>query len=193
LPNPYARRDFSDLPETVSPTASQGNGQGGGPPGNVTLEPGVYPDGLSLSGANDVELEPGVYVLDGNLSINGAVDVTGEGVTIVSRDPDINISGSPDIELTAPDSGPTRGIAMMRRGDEGGGSQIAGTANMTVDGAFYFPDTTLSFRGTPDSRDCLQVVAERVSFLGNAGADFPQDCQDIGTASVGFGGSRLVR
>jgi hypothetical protein len=125
--------------------------------------------------------------------MSGAASLSGEGITLVSRDPDINISGSPDVELTAPDSGPTRGIAMMRRGDEGGGSQITGTSNMTVDGAFYFPDTSLSFKGTPDTRDCLQVVAQRVSFRGNAGADFAQDCDDIGTAEVGFGGARLVR
>jgi len=191
LPDPYARRDFSDLPETVSPTADEGANIGG--VGTTTLEPGVYPDGLSISGAGNVQLEAGVYVIEGNISMSGAASLSGEGITLVSRDPDINISGSPDVELTAPDSGPTRGIAMMRRGDEGGGSQITGTSNMTVDGAFYFPDTSLSFKGTPDTRDCLQVVAQRVSFRGNAGADFAQDCDDIGTAEVGFGGARLVR
>ena len=91
--------------------------------GLVTVNPGTYCGGLSFTGV-DVTLNPGVYVITGNLSINNHHSITGpslsgSGVTIyMTKDSThgygaISISNASSISLSAPTSGPYEGILIF--------------------------------------------------------------------------------
>jgi len=184
LRDPYAGRDFSDLPTAVSPTADVQSR----PNNAVDLEPGVYPDAVDWKG--EVNLAPGVYVMQNNLNIGAQARVRGEGVTLVIDDPDVDINGGASVELSAPTSGSTRGIAMLRSGSESG-IDMGGGSGMVVNGAIYMPSSSIRFRGTSAAGGCLQIVASRV-FLGGT-PDFEHDCAGTGVEPIEIKSVELVR
>jgi hypothetical protein len=74
--------------------------------GNATLSPGIYPDGIKISGKNTkVTLTKGMYCLDGGtnggLIVTGG-DLSGYGVLIVIREGSVQLGGQGAIRLAAP-------------------------------------------------------------------------------------------
>lgn len=76
------------------PTRSTSNISG---QGNVTLDPGRYPNGLSMSGQGRVTFRAGTYVFENNFQVSGQRDVVfGEGIYIFRRG--FDLSGQGDLE-----------------------------------------------------------------------------------------------
>lgn len=73
--------------------------------GDATLNPGIYPNGIKISGNNTkVTLNKGMYCLDGGTNGGLIVDggmLTGYGVLIVIRQGDVSLSGQATIALAA--------------------------------------------------------------------------------------------
>ena len=76
----------------------------------VTIDPGVYCNGLSANAGAELTLNPGVYIIDrGSFAINGGATVTGQGVTLVFTSStggdfaDAKINGGATINLTPPE------------------------------------------------------------------------------------------
>jgi hypothetical protein len=65
---------------------------------NTSLQPGVYPGGISISGNKQYTMAPGIYVLaGGDLSISGSATLTGQGVMFyVTGNTYVASSGAPD-------------------------------------------------------------------------------------------------
>ena len=81
--------------------------------GALTLQPGTYCEGLTVTGSIDVNFEPGVYVFkDGPLIIMGNATVSGEnvGFFFTGDTSTFAFTGSSQVSLTAPDDGPMAGI-----------------------------------------------------------------------------------
>ncbi len=79
----------------------------------VTLEPGVYCDGISIQGSSDVTFAPGVYILkDGGISASGQAKIRGEGVGfyITGNATPIVFGSGTSVSLAAPTSGPMAGL-----------------------------------------------------------------------------------
>lgn len=169
--DPYASRQFNDFPTGTSPTHNALSK----PSQPVTLEPGVYPSGFTFKG--EVTMEPGVYVMRGDVTMSAQAEVFGDGVTIVLDNADINVDGGATTDLTAPTTGSTAGIAVMRQGGAST-STMSGGSSMTINGAIYMPDSELSYAGSSDPGGCLQVVADRVVFSGDT--SFNNYCQAAG-------------
>ena len=129
----------------------------------VYIEPGVYCGGISITGTvENVVLNPGTYVLiDGGLSVNGAMTVSGAGVTffntysMVSKYGPITINGSGTVTLTAPTSGSNKALLFYQDPtvpwSASNGSYIAGAANSVYNGMIYFPTTDLTYSGNSSS------------------------------------------
>ncbi|HEV2198260.1 MAG TPA: pilus assembly protein TadG-related protein [Bryobacteraceae bacterium] len=125
----------------------------------VTLSPGTYCGGISITGSvQNVIFSPGEYILvGGGLSINGGVNVSGSGVTFFNTYDQsnkygaISITGSGTVDFTAPTSGTDKGLLFYQdptvAWSASNDSIIAGGANSVYDGIIYFPTTDLKYAG----------------------------------------------
>src|SRR5262249_52895804 len=95
--------------------------------GSVTLSPGNYCGGLSITGGASVTLNPGVYVIDGGSfqsggnggGNNGTVSINGTGVTIFLTGGSGNYAtmqaaGNANLVLTPPTTGDSAGISIFQ-------------------------------------------------------------------------------
>jgi Flp pilus assembly protein TadG len=144
----------------------------------ITINPGVYCDGISLNAGANVTLNSGIYYLDGGgLSVNGGATLSGSGVTLVftkksGKDwPSATINGNATVNLTPPKSGSTAGIVIFgdRNIPVGTTFKFNGGANQYLGGAIYVPTGAISFAGgAGTSTSCTQIIGDTVSFVGNS-------------------------
>ena len=170
------------------------------PKNGPALSPGVYCNGLSITANANVTLSPGTYIIDrGSFSVAGGATVSGNGVTIVLTDSGgttpaiVSINGGATINLSAPTSGATAGLAFMqdRNGTQGTINKFAGGTTQNIEGAIYFPKETVQFAGgTQTGNGCTQIVADEIDFVGNANLE--SNCSGKGTQNIGGSTSKLV-
>jgi len=129
-------------------------------------------------------------------------DLTG-GVTIVfantTGNPGApNISGGATINMTAPTTGATAGIAMFQQrttctGNGNGGcpASLTGGGTQNVTGAIYFPNSQVSYAGgSSTGSQCTQIVADTINFTG--GSTFNSNCASAGTQTINLTNGSLV-
>lgn len=83
----------------------------------MTLQPGVYCNGLTIDIEAIVHLDPGVYIINGGLLLTrNDGKLIGEGVTIyfTGKDGRLLLDGTTTVSLSAPETGPTAGILLMQ-------------------------------------------------------------------------------
>jgi hypothetical protein len=113
----------SDCPVVADPLASRPPPAVGGCTDNnlvvknnnvVTLNPGVYCGGITISGNAQVTLSSGIYVMkDGGLSVAGTATLTGNnaGIYITGSNPaPLQFGGTSHVAMTAPTDGPMAGL-----------------------------------------------------------------------------------
>lgn len=86
----------------------------------LTLLPGTYCGGLSVTGKVEVQFEPGIYVfLDGKVEIKGNATIRGEnvGMFFSGAASTFEFTGSSQVDLTAPEEGPMAGILFFEDRD----------------------------------------------------------------------------
>ena len=148
--------------------------------GVVSLNPGVYCNGISITSGASVTFQPGVYILNGGgLSVNGNSTIQGSGVTFYNTARGkyvyaaVNLTGGTLGFLNAPTSGPTGGILFFQDRTitpKSGKSTnvIAGSSNLNFTGTFYFPTTDLTFSGGGQvSANYTIFVARTITVGGN--------------------------
>jgi hypothetical protein len=166
----------------------------------ITINPGVYCNGLNLNAGANVTLNPGIYYLDqGSLSVNGGATLNGTGVTLVFTSSnghnyaDATINGGANINLVAPTTGPTAGIVLFgdRNMTVGTTFKLNGGSSEVFGGAIYIPRGSVTFSGGASSTNgCLQLVADTITFVGNA--NFSINCKGYGTKSIGSALAKLT-
>jgi hypothetical protein len=142
----------------------------------VTLSPGTYCAGISISGGSKVTFNPGTYILKGGgLSLSGGSTLTGSGVTFFNTAATgygygpISLSGGTTVTLSAPTTGSLAGILFFQDSSVGAGaaSSFSGGASAILNGTLYFPTTGLSYSGGSSSAYTI-IVADTVNFSGGA-------------------------
>lgn len=129
----------------------------------------------------DLTLEPGLYIVEGDISVNATGTLTGDGVTIILADGGQidNFNGSADINISAPDAadgaGDWEGILFYQDRDDASTctgnncNVINGNTGSTMEGTMYFPNQEVRMNGGNDvDSPCLQIVAYQVSFSGSS-------------------------
>jgi hypothetical protein len=164
---------------------------GGGPP--VTLNPGVYCDGIEVNGRTAI-LNPGTYILrGGGLRLGGGGNLIGTGVTFYNTAGGgysysaINLVGGAATVLTAPTSGPLQGILFFqdRSITSSDANRISGGAAVPITGAFYFPTTPLIYTGGSASiLISTIIVARTLSISGSATVDMNFPVPPVFTGAV---------
>lgn len=146
---------------------------------NITLSPGLYKDGIHVSGSATVTLQPGIYYLEGGLSVTGQATLTGNGVMIYDAaqgdDDGIKVAGGGTLNLTAMTSGTYRGIAIFAARGSESGIRIEGNGSANVTGAIYAPSSTVQISGNgrltmqSDAANALwaQLIAGDLNVYGN--------------------------
>ncbi|MDC8758019.1 pilus assembly protein TadG-related protein [Janthinobacterium fluminis] len=142
--------------------------------GNTTLAPGTYPGGIHISGSASVVFQPGIYVLQGGFSVNGAVNLDGAGVAFYTQGP-VDIRGSGVVQLAAPATGPMAGILFY--GDRAlakDDNNLVGSSAWTLAGTLYFPSSKLSIVGSGGLKGepYLMLIADTMSFTGGMESNF---------------------
>jgi hypothetical protein len=164
----------------------------------VTASPGVYCKGISISAGSRVTFNAGTYILlGGGLNISGGATVTGAGVvfynTSASGKPygPISFSGGTPVTLSAPTSGPLAGILFFqdRAASPLTGSSFSGGTSVVMDGALYFPSTTVSYSGGSGAHYTL-IVSQTISFSG--GSTLNSDYSSLAGGSPIKGGAMLA-
>jgi hypothetical protein len=178
--------------------------------GTVTLNPGIYCNGLRLTSHADVTLTTGVYIIDrGTFDIGAQSTIrtaTGAGVTILltsstgSGYATISINGGATVNLAAQTSGVYSGILFYqdRRAAPSGsgncGNQVNclnGGANMNLTGVIYIPNQTVSYIGGAASggSTCTQIVGRVVQFNGNTDSHIDNSgCEAAGVTNISVPG-----
>jgi hypothetical protein len=167
---------------------------------NITINPGVYCGGMSLTAGVVVNLNPGIYYLNqGSLSIAGNATLTGTGVTLVFTSSTgknfatASIGSNAVVNISAPTSGNTAGIVIFgdRNMPLGTAFKLAGGGSQTFGGAVYLPKGALSFAGGASATDgCTQVIADTITFSGNS--SLAVNCSSYATKPVGSAAAALV-
>lgn len=137
----------------------------------------------SLSVGSNKSLDMGSY--SGPIYINGgSVDFKGNftcnGCTIVltnnsasSPIGNITANAGTNVNITAPTSGPYKGIAIYqdrRAADCNNCNKINGNSASLITGAIYFPSQEVQYNGTGTTAAvCTMFVAKRINFTGNSG------------------------
>ena len=177
-----------------------------------TLTPGtsriykICNGGLSLSGQSQLTLSPGIYIIAGGgnnaFSLSGGSTLSASGgVTIVLTNYNsgnnyatVSISGGATVNLVAPTSGPTAGMAFFqdRSAPSNGSDSFTGGSTQNVTGAIYFPDNNITFTGNSGTGGalCTQLIALTINFSGDS--SFSNNCSSAGTTAFGLGSATFV-
>ncbi len=173
--------DPSGLPLRSSKKISHSSAQ------SLTLQPGLYRGGISITGKGNVFLQPGIYYMDGGgFSVGAQGTLTGYEVMIFNapkaNSDSISLTGSGAITLTSPTAGPYQGIVLYQQRDSAyqptvsvtGSSPIDYNGDGTIDnkmnisGTFYAPSAELSVTGN-GSNDVIgsQYISNTLKLGGN--------------------------
>jgi len=117
-----------------------------------TVSPGVFHNGISVSGQGSLIMNPGVYYMNGGgFSFTGQGNLTATGVMIVnlpkSNSDKININGTGAIRMSPMLLGLYRGISLWQLRSSTNEIAITGNGNSQITGTFYAAHGTLNVGG----------------------------------------------
>jgi len=145
--------------------------------GTVTLNPGVYCNGISITNGT-ANFNPGTYILNGGgLTISGSSNVTGTGAMFYNTAAAgytfgaITISGGTRTSLSAPASGTYQGILFYQDRAISSTLQnsIAGGSELNISGTIYMPTGLLSFAGGTNANPLTSaLVCKKLNVSGGA-------------------------
>lgn len=141
----------------------------------VTLVPGTYCDGITIS-SDKVIAQPGVYhVKDGIIAISGTSDVVFENATVYlsGEKVGITIKGDSSLRIVAPTSGPTADIAMAMdpSATPAKESSFAGSSRIYISGTLHLPKEKIKISGDSvgvAELDNAMLIGSKIEFGGGA-------------------------
>ncbi len=140
------------------------------------LNPGTYCNQLTINTSRKVIFNPGLYVLDGaSFTISGSSDVEGTDVSFYLttnnniQAENIDINGGAKVVLSAPSDGDLPGILFYHdRAAPTIQHNLAGGADMQLNGIIYFPTGELTFTGGAVlSESASIIIVDKVTFSGD--------------------------
>lgn len=143
--------------------------------GTVSLQPGVYCGGLTLSGGPKVSAAPGIYVIrNGTFTMSGGGSFRGDGVTFVLEgSAQINLSGGGSYWLRAPETGQTAGFVFFQNPDASPGAKahMSGSGALYYEGIIYFPTQNIIVSGggsTNTPSPFMAIIANTFTYTGTS-------------------------
>lgn len=148
-----------------------------------SITPGTY-SGWSVSGT--LNLSPGLYIVNGDISGGAQSVISGTGVTIIMSGT-LSTTGGSTLSLSAPMKNTTsNGLpGVLVAGNSSSTMSFLGNSTSPVTGLIYFPNANLKFGGSSSSggSGCTEIIASTVTLVGTS--NMSADCSDYGTLSFG--------
>ena len=142
------------------------------------------------------------YVNGGDLDIQGSLSCNSCTIVLTNKSAtspigNIKVNASAAINMTAPNTGTYKGIAIYqdrRATDCNNCNKINGNSGSIVQGALYFPSRELEYNGTgTTSAICTMFVAKRLNFSGNSATSNKfRGMDDPVCAGYGLGGGQRI-
>lgn len=148
--------------------------------GTRTLQPGTYRGGISVSGQGSLNMEPGIYYMDGGgFKFSGQGDLYAQGVMIFNA-PDlssdkVSITGTGSIVMSPPASGTYQGLTLFQERSSPNTMTVSGGGYMDIVGTFYTAEGTLQVGGSGDSKVGSQYISRFLDIVGNGGLTIDYD------------------
>lgn len=111
-----------------------------------TLAPGNYSGTFPPNGVT--HLDPGIYCVDGEFRLNGGQSLTGSEVLIVMKTDRLVWNGGSAANLSAPTSGPYKGLLIFFPMSNASELQINGNSDMRLTGSILAPASHIELLGT---------------------------------------------
>ncbi len=118
---------------------------------DVTLSPGVYCGGITASGGSNLTMNPGLYVLTGNLTMNGAGTITGTGVSVDMVSGGVTLNGNGTTTLSAPTTRTYKDVLFFQPKANTTGPTLNSGHSGSLIGALYFPGATITGNSAGDA------------------------------------------
>lgn len=140
-----------------------------------TYQPGYYSGGLQIS-SGQVDLKPGIYILDGSgkkggLDLSGGI-VNAPGVMFFIKGGSVDIRGNTQLTLTPLTEGTYAGMAIYQSELNTNSASINGEGSLDMTGALYFPNNHIYMTGNGDTMGS-QLVAETIEMAGSGLINIP--------------------
>lgn len=126
---------------------------------------GCY-QGLSDSASALLTLDPGLYIINGDLSLSGSGGVTGTGVTFYVTGK-MKMSSSGALTISAPTSGTYNGIVYFQSRTDSNAVSFTGSGGSTVSGIFYAPDATFTYSASGSASINADFVVKSIAYTGS--------------------------
>lgn len=176
---------------------------------SFTQSANVFCGNTTIGGNSTTDtFAPGIYYfVNGNVTFNNANITLASGVTFVVTSTPGNNPGalswtnySNTINISAPTTGPTAGVAIWQTCPSGGGSApantMAGGSTLDISGAFYAPCGALNLSNNVQmdtaSGGWMKVIASTIYASGSAGINASYPTGSSGGSGPGIPGQRLV-
>lgn len=146
------------------------------------LSPGVYA-GWNIKGT--ANLLPGIYYVNGDISLGAQASVSGGGVTIVTSGALSMVGGAALNVSAATIAGAANGAiaGVVFAGTSTSATSFGGNSSPSLTGVAYEPNADITFGGTAQggTMGCLEVIAKSVALHGDA--SMAANCSAYGTLS----------
>jgi hypothetical protein len=146
------------------------------PAKGVTLSPGVYQRGISISaiGSGTVTMQPGIYYMQGGgFQFTGSTSLVGNGVMIYNAPTTssevVSITGSGSVTLSPPTAGSYTGFTIWQDRTSNVPLTIGGTGTTNITGTFYAAGATLNIAGSGSGTNVIgsQYIANDLALTGS--------------------------
>lgn len=187
--DPYASMSLPQKP----PCTNQSNSFSGR--NNIFINPGAFCAGITIANNSAVTFRPGTYFIDSFFRVGQNSDVSAtDGVTIIFQPTvtNINLANGSTLNLVAPRSGTTPGLALIGNVPGDITVTLENGATMQVVGALYMPTAHVTFLGNANTGNspCTQLVAKRLTISG--ALNFRGQCDNVGTQPIGRTRPKLI-
>jgi hypothetical protein len=165
----FIRPPTTDCPQIADPLAGRAPPAVGGctfaktvvKGGVHTLKPGVYCEGLKITGGASVTLAPGIYAIkDGKFVVDGGATLEGEdvGFFLTGKQSTLEFGYDTTVSLAAPKTNEMAGILIFDdRGDKADKHRIYSNNARTLLGTVYMPNGALYI-------DAKRPIADRSAY-----------------------------
>jgi len=141
--------------------------------GNVTLQPGIYQGGITVTGQASVTLMPGIYYLaGGGLFVDGKASLSALNVMLyndpVNQGDMVHIAGRGTVGLSPMTSGAYRGITLFQnRAADIRVELSVGNGTFTASGMFYAARSDVKVAGNGSAFIGSQYISRMIETRGN--------------------------
>ena len=130
--------------------------------GVLVMNPGYY-CGFTLKATAQLTLNPGLYSLNGNLTVDKSGTLLGSGVTLYFKTGALQTTSGSNVTLSAPTSGTYEGVLIFEDRSNSSGLNINSGSSATMTGALYLPDAAITISSGGFGNIYSILVADQVA------------------------------